>query len=55
MSITEEAGGRLNAFAKEPRIEVINQKASGSKGSQLFLIAGILLVIGLIAFSVSIS
>ncbi len=53
--VTEEEGGRLNAFAQEPKIEVINQEASSSSISRLIIIAGTLLVIGLIAYTVTIS
>ena len=28
MTVTEESEGRLNAFAKEPKIEVINNEVS---------------------------
>ena len=55
MSVTEEAGGRLNAFAKEPKIEVIDQESSSTNGSRIFLLFGILLLIGLISFTVRIS
>ena len=55
MAVTEEAGGRLNAFAKEPQIEVISSESNRSNGSRLFFIAGALLVIGLIAFTVGMS
>mgnify|MGYP001203479534 CR=1 FL=1 len=49
MSVTEESGGRLNAFAKEPKVEVIQQGYS-LKAMALIVLGG-LLVIGLIAFS----
>ena len=55
MSVTEEEGGRLNAFAKEPKIEVIGKGASYSSASVLIIGVGLALVIGLIAFTVSIS
>ena len=55
MSVTEESGGRLNAFAKEPKIEVLNKESRSSNGSRVFLIVGILLIIGLITFTVGIS
>ena len=52
MSVTEESGGRLNAFAKEPKIEVISQEARSSSRFQLLIFAGVLLVMGLLAYSV---
>ena len=55
MSVTEEEGGRLNAFAKEPKIEVIDQKSSYGNSFWLLIVAGGLLLIGLIAFTISIS
>ena len=53
MSVTEEAGGRLNAYAKEPKMEVIKQTSTLS--SSLIIVAGAVLVIGLITFTVRIS
>ena len=50
MSVTEEEGGRLNAFAKEPKIEVIDTGASYSNGSLQLIVVGVLLGIGLIVF-----
>jgi len=55
MQVTQEDGGRLNAFAKEPRMEVLSKEASHSKGSRLSLMGGSLLVIALMAFTVAIS
>ncbi len=54
MSITDEGGGRLNAFAKEPDIELVSEKAGYSKGSRLFILVGALFVGALIAFSLTI-
>ncbi len=54
MTVTEESGGRLNAFAKEPKIEVINKDDSNSRASWVVTIFGTVLVIGLIAFSLTI-
>ena len=48
MSVTEESGGRLNAFAKEPKIEVISEESSASNDFQLLIFAGVMLLIGLI-------
>ena len=55
MQVTQEDGGRLNAFAKEPRMEVLSAEASYSNGSRLILVGGSLLVIALMAFTVVIS
>ena len=38
MTVTNESGGRLNAFANEPRIDVISSGTSNNKLSQIFLI-----------------
>ena len=37
MQVTQEDGGRLNAFAKEPRMEVLSEEANHSNGSRLIL------------------
>ena len=50
MSVTEESGGRLNAFAKEPKIEVISQEARNSSNFQLIIFAGVLLIMGAITY-----
>ena len=55
MSVTEESGGRLNAFAKEPKIEVISQEASSSNNFRLLIFAGVMLLIGVITYGVFIS
>ena len=55
MSVTEESGGRLNAFAKEPKIEVINEETRSSNQFQLLIFAGVMLLIGLIVFGVFLS
>ena len=55
MQVTQEDGGRLNAFAMEPRMEVISDEASLSKGSRLLIISGAVLVIALMALSVAVS
>ena len=54
MAVTKESQGRLNAFANEPEIEVVLKKSSSNKGSWLFALSGGILVIGLIAFSLTI-
>jgi len=55
MSVTEESGGRLNAFAKEPKIEVISQKSRSSSNFRLLIFAGVMLLSGIIIFGVSFS
>ena len=55
MSVTEESGGRLNAFAKEPKIEVISQEASASNNFRLLIFAGVMILLGIIAYGVFIS
>ena len=54
MPITEEEGGRLNAFAKEPEIEVLESKSSPGKILGQFLVFIILLVVALITIKFSI-
>ena len=55
MPIVEEEGGRLNAYAKEPRMEIINHEDTTSRASWIIIIFGALLVVGLITVTVSIS
>ncbi len=55
MSVTEESGGRLNAFAKEPKIEVIEEASSYINGSGVLIVLGSLLLIGVITFIVRVS
>ncbi|MGB1775544.1 MAG: photosystem II assembly protein Psb34 [Synechococcus sp.] len=55
MQVTTEDGGRLNAFAKEPRMEVIDAGSSRGTGTQLMLISGAVLVVALMAVTVVIS
>ena len=52
MSVTEESGGRLNAFAKEPKIEVISEETNSSNRFRLLVFAIVMLLIGLIAYGV---
>ena len=46
MQVTTEDGGRLNAFAKEPRMEVMDLQTSRSRGrsSLMMLLGGSLVV-----------
>ena len=55
MSVTEESGGRLNAFAKEPKIEVITKEARSSNNFRLLIFSGVMLLIGLISYGVFMS
>ena len=57
MQVTTEDGGRLNAFAKEPRMEVMDAETSRDRGrsSLMMLIGGAVLVISLMAVTVAIS
>ena len=55
MQVTTEDGGRLNAFAKEPRMEIIDATSSRDLGSQLILVCGGIFVVALISLSVVIS
>ena len=55
--VTTEDGGRLNAFAKEPRMEVMDLETSRSRGrsSLMLMLGGVVLVAGLMAVTVAIS
>ena len=57
MQVTTEDGGRLNAFAKEPRMEVMDLETSRNRGrsSLMMLIGGTVLVVTLMAVTVVIS
>jgi len=54
MAVTKESQGRLNVFADEPKIEILSKESSRDKGSWLFTLAGVILVIALIAYSLTI-
>ncbi len=54
MPIIEESGGRLNAFAKEPQIQIV-EKGSDNKASRVIVIAGIVMVGVLIALTLTIT
>jgi hypothetical protein len=45
MQVTEEDGGRLNAFAKEPPMVVMEKGTGGSPNTRLVLIGGAVLVL----------
>ena len=57
MQVTTEDGGRLNAFAKEPRMEVMDAETSRlrGQGSLMMMIGGAVLVMALVGVSVAIS
>jgi hypothetical protein len=55
MQVTEEDGGRLNAFAKEPRMVVMEQGEASGPNTRLLLIGGAVLVALLVAVAAGIS
>lgn len=55
MQVTKEDGGRLNAFASEPRMQVIEAGEGGTGSGRLLQIGGGLLVLLLLAVAVGIS
>ena len=55
MQVTEEDGGKLNAFAREPRMVVMEQGEAGTGHSRLLLIGGTVLVLLLLAVAAGIS
>jgi hypothetical protein len=55
MQVTQEDGGKLNAFAREPRMVVMEEGEQGGQGSKALLIGGAVLVAVLIAVSAGIS
>jgi hypothetical protein len=54
MQVTEEDGGRLNAFAKEPRM-VLMEAGETRGGNRILLIGGVVLVLALVAVAAGIS
>jgi hypothetical protein len=54
MQVTQEDGGRLNAFAQEPRMVVI-EPGEGRGANRALLLAGLLLVVALMAVAALIS
>ena len=54
MQVTQEDGGRLNAFAKEPRM-VVMEEGEKQGGNRLLLIGGAVLVLALVAVAAGIS
>ncbi|MBC1260339.1 ssl1498 family light-harvesting-like protein [Synechococcus sp. BSF8S] len=55
MSVTEEDGGKLNAFAREPRMEVIETGTGRSRSTTLLLVGGVVLVLLMVAVAAGIS
>jgi hypothetical protein len=54
MQVTQEDGGRLNAFAKEPRM-VVMERGEGHGANRALLLGGLLLVVVLLAVAALIS
>jgi hypothetical protein len=54
MQVTEEDGGRLNAFAKEPRM-VLMEEGETRGANRTLLIGGAVLVLLLVALAAGIS
>ena len=54
MQVTQEDGGKLNAFAKEPRM-VVMEAGESSRANRLLLIGGLGLVLVLLAVASRIS
>ena len=56
MQVTKEDGGRLNAFATEPRMVVMDaEEAQGGASNKVLLIGGLALVAVLLAVAALIS
>ena len=55
MQVTEEDGGRLNAFAKEPRMVVMEQGETSGVNAKLLWSLGLVLVLVLMAVAARIS
>ncbi|MBM5797989.1 MAG: ssl1498 family light-harvesting-like protein [Cyanobacteria bacterium M_surface_7_m2_040] len=55
MQVTQEDGGRLNAFAKEPRMQVMEAGEAAAGSSRMLLIGGAALVLLMLAVAVGIS
>ena len=54
MAIIEEEGGRLNTFAKEPKIQLITEKSSGTRNLWLLGSLSLFILLCLIAVRASI-
>ena len=55
MQVTQEDGGRLNAFAKEPRMVVMEKGENQGPASKLLLLSSTVLVLTLVAVAARIS
>jgi len=55
MQVTQEDGGRLNAFAKEPRMVVMEAGERSASDNKLLLLGGAVLVLALVAVAARIS
>ncbi|MCP9850270.1 photosystem II assembly protein Psb34 [Cyanobium sp. Morenito 9A2] len=55
MAVTKEDGGKLNAFAKEPPMQLIEAGSGLSRPSLLLVIGGGLLVAVLVALAFMVS
>jgi hypothetical protein len=55
MSVTREDGGRLNAFAKEPPIRVVESGGSMGRTTLLLLLGGAALVVAMVTVAIRIS
>lgn len=55
MQVTEEDGGRLNAFAREPRMVVVEAGERDDRANRTLLIAGLVLVLAMVAVAAGIS
>jgi hypothetical protein len=55
MAVTQEDGGRLNAFAKEPRMELIEAGQGPRRANLVLLVGGAALVLLLMAVAMGIS
>ena len=49
MQVTQEDGGKLNAFAKEPRMVVMEPGEAPPRSNKVLLMGGLLLVLVLLA------
>ncbi|MFZ4803385.1 MAG: photosystem II assembly protein Psb34 [Synechococcus lacustris] len=56
MAVTKEDGGRLNAFATEPRMRYVDPPSAGSTSRRLLLIGvGVGVVVAMVAVAIRIS
>ena len=55
MQVTEEDGGKLNAFAREPRMVVMEEVEENTRQSRALLIGGTVLVLLLVGVAAGIS